>query len=150
MFREKIARFNISQFYVIKIDHWVHCTNDYWHSWIYTKIVGFRHLTIITVSKYYRFHDKNFLGNHKCTASHYIITDAFMQMPRIVVQWPLFLCQCMLCQCQWKSLSPLSKFRWLDWLWNMYWSVCSRPYHCFSGKLCYLQHSCGGDTIVYR
>ena len=23
MFREKIARFNISQFYVIKIDHWV-------------------------------------------------------------------------------------------------------------------------------
>ena len=25
------------------------------------------------MSKYYRFHDKNFLGNHKCTASHYII-----------------------------------------------------------------------------
>ena len=24
------------------------------------------------MSKYYRFHDKNFLGNHKCTASHYI------------------------------------------------------------------------------
>ena len=25
------------------------------------------------MSKYYRFHDKNFLGNHKCTASHYIM-----------------------------------------------------------------------------
>ena len=71
-FREKIARFNISQFYVNKINHWV-STNDYWQNWIYTKIIVFRHLTIITVSKYYRFHDKNFLGNHKCTASHYMI-----------------------------------------------------------------------------
>ena len=70
-FREKIARFNISQFYVIKINHWV--KNDYWHNRVYTKRVVFHHLTIITVSKYYGFHDKNFLGNHKCTASHYIM-----------------------------------------------------------------------------
>ena len=27
-FREKIARFNISQFYVIKIDHWVQMIID--------------------------------------------------------------------------------------------------------------------------
>ena len=32
-------------------------------------------LTIITVSKYCCLHDKNFLGNHKCTASHYILWD---------------------------------------------------------------------------
>ena len=54
-----------------------------------------RHLTIITVSKYYRFHDKNFLGNHKCTASHYMIltkhqlhnddSTAF----QCVIWWPL-------------------------------------------------------------
>ena len=37
------------------------------------KELFFRHVTIITVSKYYCFYDKNFLGNHKCTASHYII-----------------------------------------------------------------------------
>ena len=40
---------------------------------MYTKRVIFRYLTIIAMSKYNRFHDKNFLGNHKCTASHYII-----------------------------------------------------------------------------
>ena len=33
----------------------------------------FRHLIIITVSKYYRFHDKIFIGNHNSTVSHYII-----------------------------------------------------------------------------
>ena len=37
--------------------------------------VASHHLTIITVPIYYRFHDKNFLGNHKCTASHYIINN---------------------------------------------------------------------------
>ena len=37
------------------------------------KELSFGHLTIITVSKYYRFHDKNFIGNKKCTASNYII-----------------------------------------------------------------------------
>ena len=68
---EKIARFKISQFYVIKIYHRV--KNDYWHNWIYTKRVVSRHWTIITVSKYYRFHNKNLFSNHKCTASHYII-----------------------------------------------------------------------------
>ena len=29
--------------------------------------------TIITLLKYYRFHDKNFFGNHKCTANNYIM-----------------------------------------------------------------------------
>ena len=42
-------------------------TNDYRYSWIYTKIFNHYHSV-----KYYRFHDKDFLGNHKCTASHYI------------------------------------------------------------------------------
>ena len=37
-------------------------TNDYWHSWIYTKRVVFRHLTITTVSKYYRFNHKTSLA----------------------------------------------------------------------------------------
>ena len=46
------------------------------------KRVVFRHLTIIIVSKYYRFHDKNFLGNHKCTASHYII---FVELHNVIV-----------------------------------------------------------------
>ena len=27
------------------------------------------------MSKYYHFHEKNFLGNHKCTTSHDIISD---------------------------------------------------------------------------
>ena len=62
----------MSQIYVIKVNHRVGPTNGYWHSWIYTKRVVFHHLTIITVSYYYCYHDKNTLGNHKCTASHYI------------------------------------------------------------------------------
>ena len=69
-FREKIALFNISQFHVVEINHRVQMILDI--AEFTPKKIVFRHLTIITVSKYYRFHDKNFLGNHKCTASHYI------------------------------------------------------------------------------
>ena len=61
----------LSQLYVIKIDHLVQMIIDI--AEFTPKSVVFRHWTIITMSKYYRFHDKNFLGNHKFTASHYII-----------------------------------------------------------------------------
>ena len=81
MFDGKIVRFNISQFYVIKINHGVQ---------IISGIADFTpkevcwHLTIITVSKYYRFHDKNVFGNHKCMASHYIIGNtAFETVHRL-------------------------------------------------------------------
>ena len=38
----------------------------------FTPKVIFRNLTIISVSKYYRFHDKNFLGNHiSCIVSQF-------------------------------------------------------------------------------
>ena len=70
-FREKIARFNISQFNMIKINHRVQMIIEI--AEFTAKELFFHHLIIITVSKYYRFHDKNFLGNHKCTVSHYII-----------------------------------------------------------------------------
>ena len=55
---------------VIRVYNQSQSTNDYWYTWIYTERVVFLHLAIMT--EYYRFHDKNFLGNHKCTASHYI------------------------------------------------------------------------------
>ena len=49
---------------------WLKLITEY--KWLLTQL-NFHHLTIITVSKYYRFHNKNFLCNHKCTVSHYII-----------------------------------------------------------------------------
>ena len=70
-FRKKNARFNISQFHMIKINHKVQMIIDI--AAFTTKELLYRHLTIVTVSKYYRFHDKNFLGNHKSMPSHYII-----------------------------------------------------------------------------
>ena len=72
---KKIARFNISQFYVIKINHRVQMIINI--AEFITKEFIFRNLTIIPMSKYYRFHDKSFLGNHKCTASHYIIDNQY-------------------------------------------------------------------------
>ena len=49
------------------------------------------------MSKYYHFHDKSLLGNHKCTASHYIIThwapDKVAYILQMVMhhcnQWPV-------------------------------------------------------------
>ena len=68
-FGAKTARFNISKFYVIK--NWSPNTNDCWYRLIYIKRVVFRHLLIIKLSKFYRFHDTNVPGNHKYMASHY-------------------------------------------------------------------------------
>ena len=70
-FGEKIAWFNIFQYYMIKINHWVQMIIDITE--FIKKRVVFLHLTIIAVSKYNCFHDKNFLGNHKYMASHYIM-----------------------------------------------------------------------------
>ena len=50
----------MSQFYVIKINHWVQMIIDI--AEFLPKELFFSHLAIITVSKYYRFHDKNFLA----------------------------------------------------------------------------------------
>ena len=68
-FGGKIARFDIFQFYVIKINHRLQIGLG---EFTPQDFFFFRHLTIRAGSKYYRFHDKNFLGNHKCTDSHYI------------------------------------------------------------------------------
>ena len=64
---------------------WLKFITDYWPSWIYTKRAVIGHLTIITVSKYYRFQYKNFLGNHKCTIMHYIIQLSIP--PHTTISW---------------------------------------------------------------
>ena len=49
----------------------------------------FHHLIILTLSKYYRFHDiidNHNLDNHKCTASHYLIPTPVFRNRTYVIQ----------------------------------------------------------------
>ena len=74
-FGEKIARFNISQFNVIKINHRLQMI-------IYIAEFTPKELfcimyPLLQCQNTIVFHDKNFLGNHKCTASHYIMMHRY-------------------------------------------------------------------------